>query len=100
MSANSLLIDQGAEQTGVRYFKYYNVQPLKHWNPQLEVELLKLREEDTTPKVLVQFKDGEQKEIDPKGLKNKDILKAIVALDTEGQIITLGPGFLGPAYHE
>lgn len=64
------------------------------------MELHKLREDNVEPKIIVNLADGRTEEIDPKGKKNKDILKAIVGLDKDGEIITLGPGFLGPDYHE
>lgn len=90
----------GADNTGVRYFKYYNIQPLKYWNKGLTVELNKNSEEAVEPKVIVELAGGEKKEIDTKGMKGKDILQAVVALDKDGEIVTLGPGFLGPSFHE
>lgn len=84
----------------MRYFKYYNITPLQHWNKGLEVELIREKEQEIEPKVVVRLAGGEVKEINPVGLKRRDILRALVALDKDGEIITDGPGFLGPAFHE
>jgi hypothetical protein len=73
---------------------------LQYWNKGLKVELVKEKDIEVEPKVIVQLAGGQVKEIKPVGLKRRDILRALVAMDKDGEIITDGPGFLGPAFHE
>jgi len=80
---------KGKGQTGIRYFKYHNIQPLQFWNKNLQVEFKKTLE-PITPKIIVELSSGRSMEIPVSGLNQEDILERVVRTDPSGQIITKG----------
>eukprot|EP01125_Pyxidicula_operculata_P021816 TRINITY_DN8665_c0_g1_i1.p1 TRINITY_DN8665_c0_g1~~TRINITY_DN8665_c0_g1_i1.p1 ORF type:complete len:148 (-),score=32.94 TRINITY_DN8665_c0_g1_i1:123-536(-) len=85
---------KGQGQTGARYFKYYNIPPLKYWNKSLDVQTKKNVEEIKSPKLVCTLNDGTVQEIELASLTNTEILEKLVSIDPEGKIITNGPGHL------
>mmetsp|Transcript_30718 Transcript_30718/g.34275 ORF Transcript_30718/g.34275 Transcript_30718/m.34275 type:complete len:149 (-) Transcript_30718:165-611(-) len=72
---------KGKGNTGARYFKYYSVPPIKHWNPNITVEYSKEIENAITPTLTIETFSGATHKVDIEGMHVDKIVKRVQQLN-------------------